>query len=1293
MATNPTQQVQQISDIILNQLIPGLQGLIGPMTQVGGSVNDLNKNLKFQKEQLAIVGAAQGKFSQAYKDQAKITAEARDKVVEMNKAMSLLNKKYDEHRSVLDKATSAMKVFGSVTAQAMAFMGGSAINFSKMRDQVLAYNKNLLDTSKAMQAFGRGTNDLNAAFAIIRTNTSLSKTEFVGMTKAIMESANGIGPSLMSIANMSASMEAAFGSDLDTMKAKMQSFASLMEKSPALFRTATKAMNIAQNVEKGDVTKARNDLIQAAKSMHMSHKEIMDMLKATSPMTSAQKALNESEAAIKKVKKGVDDAALAAGQKLEKAFQSCTLFAAKLLDVIEKMPSAILAVVVGLKGIPAIMQAIHSGGGGFGGIGGGLKGMWDNFKSPTGLGNVAINRKIGARAGVGGAFALLGFGANYLQNEIESKYGGTTKTSNALGIVGGLAQGAGIGAMLGGPLGAGIGAGVGALYGMYQNKKHEKELAAAKAAKQKNDALQESVKLENDVQDALGRQIALESELMSNYENTAKLAKEIAESWNQAANNVKELGTYSAREQEFLEKQLVAIRERNKSATDSKAKGLLEGSDAEAIKQLGVNPNNYSAKDITGNTEKFNELISMLQASVDKKAEAINNDPEIRAMNDKLEKLKVELKRYTNEKGEVKDSDDAKRNAKRILNEQEKITIAKSSRTQEVNSGQALINRLVDTRNEAAINVKEDIKRKVEARNLEVDASELLNNALERQLEIQNKLYSSAQFGMGASIQMMQEQVNLTKEQMELQQKRQMGAEKDIKNALMSQGVSENIADTFMKEVQAGMSYSKSKEKLGEISKRYGLDEVNLGQQINLLLVNRSDAMSKQMQAQQKIYELTKEVREGYLDAQREMSVGAGIFAKTIGTQTAGVDQLMDIVNKFGEKGSLNTLKLGGQQTRSQTVAGMGMNPMAMNTANGMVTKDTNMINAENTRIYKYEQSIEEAKNGKIDGRVGDSVLGDVSERFSQALREEGKKATEDGTLAALEKAASRGIFGAINPGASGFKESSTNPNANGVVPNTVFSQNVARAAKGANPASPPMMQSNPSVSLPQGAQGSVGGSGQTGPSSSGGQFGGASALGSNIAGLSLDPKKLFKQQSVAFNAAMNDPDVSDDVKTKWQATRKDFSEALKKLEASEKSLAKTKNDIYTHNDADKILSAAKDKTLLNYANQDKNAIKNNKSNKSIAPHLGGAHHLGNNRIGEHKNIFHSGIKLPRNIKGELNTLGINPNEQINFVNNDDKKEGLVRVEVTSADDVKLQLKEAHGAAISLKKASGRRAS
>jgi hypothetical protein len=137
---------------------------------------------------------------------------------------------------------------------------------------------------------------------------------------------------------------------------------------------------------------------------------------------------------------------------------------------------------------------------------------------------------------------------------------------------------------------------------------------------------------------------------------------------------------------------------------------------------------------------------------------------------------------------------------------------------------------------------------------------------------------------------------------------------------------------------------------------------------------------TKEMQQQQKIYDLTKSIREGYLDAIREMSVGAGEFEKIIGTQEMGTTQLMKAVKDTTGEYKTNTFKLGGMQESTATASGVGAQLTGQMTTRGLKFIGGAEQERRNQRIYQYKPSVSNVAgigSGQVSAtapRVGSAV-------------------------------------------------------------------------------------------------------------------------------------------------------------------------------------------------------------------------------------------------------------------------------------------------------------------------------
>lgn len=212
-------------------------------------------------------------------------------------------------------------------------------------------------------------------------------------------------------------------------------------------------------------------------------------------------------------------------------------------------------------------------------------------------------------------------------------------------------------------------------------------------------------------------------------------------------------------------------------------------------------------------------------------------------------------------------------------------------------------------------------------------------SVFEARLDTERKLMESAQFGMGASISMMQKQVDLAYVMMQTYAKQ----DKQMENRIMSNG---KVSRQQMDQIKNAKTMEQAEAIIAKLDKNQRQYALNYARQ-------HQELTKKSMDQQLKIYELTKEIREGYLDAIRSMSTGVGEFQKIIGTHEMGVTQLMDVVNKF-TRGALNTMALGGKQSKLLTQMGMGADVTGEYSLSGGFTSglSAEMLTAMAKRAY-----------------------------------------------------------------------------------------------------------------------------------------------------------------------------------------------------------------------------------------------------------------------------------------------------------------------------------------------------
>jgi hypothetical protein len=241
---------------------------------------------------------------------------------------------------------------------------------------------------------------------------------------------------------------------------------------------------------------------------------------------------------------------------------------------------------------------------------------------------------------------------------------------------------------------------------------------------------------------------------------------------------------------------------------------------------------------------------------------------------------------------------------------------------------------------------------------------------------------------MGASVKMMQKQVDLSYNNIEAIQKTLSAQEQVTAETVVQQNGLQGLNDAQKEQAQIIIKNTLNTAKQADTqsgvtsaidSGLKGLKELGLTDRqrqmvqttLNQGVGTYNELQTKSLAAQKKIYDLTKDVREGYLDAIREMSFGAGEFEKIIGTQDMGVTQLMASVKDVTGEQKLNTMALGGI-TDTNTAAGKartggfakyGAGGLDFGQITGKAQEDMN------TDIHGYQDSINKVNSqGKGEG-------------------------------------------------------------------------------------------------------------------------------------------------------------------------------------------------------------------------------------------------------------------------------------------------------------------------------------
>ena len=177
------------------------------------------------------------------------------------------------------------------------------------------------------------------------------------------------------------------------------------------------------------------------------------------------------------------------------------------------------------------------------------------------------------------------------------------------------------------------------------------------------------------------------------------------------------------------------------------------------------------------------------------------------------------------------------------------------------------------------------------------------NSEIAAMLDAERAYVETAMVGFGASVEMLQKQVELKQKMVENNNAMIESLEKQLfQGKELSESDKERLLSARSKE---------EREKIAaDIASQEGApaqeDLVRFAREYN-------KAQTDNHKLNKEIMDMTKSMRDGYLDVIREMSTGLGEFEKIIGTQEMGASQLMNVIEDVGEGISGNTARLGGQ--------------------------------------------------------------------------------------------------------------------------------------------------------------------------------------------------------------------------------------------------------------------------------------------------------------------------------------------------------------------------------------------
>lgn len=222
----------------------------------------------------------------------------------------------------------------------------------------------------------------------------------------------------------------------------------------------------------------------------------------------------------------------------------------------------------------------------------------------------------------------------------------------------------------------------------------------------------------------------------------------------------------------------------------------------------------------------------------------------------------------------------------------------------------------------------------------------------ERRLNLEKEVTEAANFGISASLEALQSVLNnLTRQ-----------------NEMAKQGAQEmqNLIGDKVDELEPGMNKD-LKEFIMMSSDIEMIQEALIGkygeqnEEVNSIIAAKKEELefsNKELETQKKILDMTKQIREGYLDAISAQAANFGAFTKIIGTQDRNQSQLMRTVRAADGQDALNTMRLGGAVSRTgeERPGGARSNPAMVMTAGGMTSFSREGANREHLWDFEPRQ-------------------------------------------------------------------------------------------------------------------------------------------------------------------------------------------------------------------------------------------------------------------------------------------------------------------------------------------------
>jgi len=974
--SNVSQEIERILDVV-KEIKGSLPGLV---QNVKNTVVVELEQAKVQKQLVAAtkeLNAITNKGSDAYKKAAKELELLQAKSQKLASQYDSMEQKVSKNTDAINKNAAAnvtlsqkynvlagsMRQAHSMATSFNKEMGIQSLTFSNAYQTLIKYNSGMYTLTKSQRLFGESGSNISKAMAIFKNETKLGTVESLQFVNAFNKLHLGVQPTTQSIAKFAAEIEQSFGPGIERATEVSKTLQAIQNKFPPLFdsiRSAHRKMYDSMGRDSKEGQKQATQNIALMLAMGASQEELKTVMQMQSPTTKKEgdfltteekqlKAAQESKDALVAMAKAAEpmfrtiaDCLGGVYKLLGKSGTAALIFAGtigtittaanialgpmgKLAKIgvqafLNRGAGQVAGQVAGKVGGKAVASVAGQAAGralpGFLSAGAGAAGTGAVGAGTAGTAGTAVAGTAGAAAGTSAAVAgaaiigaaAIGAAVGMAIDRIPKLFGSDKKFSNMMG--GAAARGS--------------------------NKKYDKESLSVAASREKlgretygDKAFDEKAKgkLKDDMTG------------VEKYKAIGKIMQELRD----------EAAGLTAEEKKGIETAKAKLEETNKQALAYNAQKVtlsyqldVQNKITEAISnRIAISEKFYNisaaqldeeiasekkkvefAKAYLANTAKIAEQLAV--NGLDIKKEELGKTPEEAMARIQKEQPKIEQELVTATIAQRKaDSTGPNEDGTQTAEQ-----IKALGKVNDLKAKSAAIQSQIKELQQASIVVETGggniADKQVKKQSVLITQEQKMQDALSQRLATQRKLYEQAHFGMGTSMKMLQEQINLEKERIRTAESYTAETRKHFENA-------HHITVEEMKSVENASGKEERERAISTLAAKYKddtTDQATIEKKLSSYYVEHNKHLNTKMEAQSKIMEMTKGMREGYLNAIMAMQINAGEFSKIIGTQDKAQTQTMDTVERATGIGKLNTDAFGVRGNAQDIKAGGRDKPM-----------------------------------------------------------------------------------------------------------------------------------------------------------------------------------------------------------------------------------------------------------------------------------------------------------------------------------------------------------------------------